>query len=62
MLIASVRAEPAFVFLVLAFIWSLRAVRIGFPRWSTALPAYAIGAIAAYWTIDRIVGFLPIGA
>jgi hypothetical protein len=25
--------------------------------WAWRVPAYAIGAIAAYWTVERVVGF-----
>ncbi len=31
--------------------------RLDPPRWITALPVYAIGAMAAFWTIERIAGF-----
>jgi hypothetical protein len=27
------------------------------PAWAWRVPTYAIGGMAAYWTIDRIVGF-----
>jgi hypothetical protein len=27
------------------------------PRWSTVLPAYAIGGLASYWLIERIIAF-----
>jgi hydrogenase/urease accessory protein HupE len=26
-------------------------------RWAQALPVYAIGSVAAYWTIERVTGF-----
>lgn len=31
--------------------------RIPWPRWAEAMPVYAIGAMAAFWTIERIAGF-----
>jgi hypothetical protein len=27
------------------------------PRWAEAVPAYAIGAVAMYWVIERMVAF-----
>jgi len=27
------------------------------PQWANQAPAYLIGSIAAYWTIERTVGF-----
>jgi len=27
------------------------------PKWAPQLPAYGIGAVAAFWTIERLVGF-----
>jgi hydrogenase/urease accessory protein HupE len=27
------------------------------PRWSTVLPAYAIGGLASYWLVERVVAF-----
>jgi hydrogenase/urease accessory protein HupE len=31
--------------------------RISWPQWAWRLPVYAIGSLAAFWTIDRIAGF-----
>lgn len=45
----------AVVFLVAA----ARKTKIDFSARLRAAPAYGIGCIAAYWTIDRIVGFWP---
>jgi len=45
--------QIAFVFLVLALIWAFRELQVRWPRWSEPVPAYAIGAIAAFWFIDR---------
>ena len=43
------------VFILLTFI----ADRISLPRvgWAKVAAAYAIGSVAAYWTIERVVGF-----
>jgi uncharacterized membrane protein YqjE len=27
------------------------------PRWASLAPAYLIGTVAAYWTIERTLGF-----
>lgn len=49
--------QLAFVAVVLAALAAMKRVRwLGSP-WILPLPAYAIGAIAAYWTIDRVAGF-----
>jgi hypothetical protein len=29
------------------------------PTWLQALPAYAIGAVAVAWTLERVAGFWP---
>jgi len=31
--------------------------RINWPEWAWRVPVYAIGSLAAFWTIDRIAGF-----
>lgn len=45
--------QLAFVAVVLAVMWAHRAVAAQLPRWSEAVPAYAIGSIATYWFIGR---------
>jgi hydrogenase/urease accessory protein HupE len=42
-----------FVFTALALAWSFRALEVLWPRWVEALPAYAVGGLGAYWTIQR---------
>jgi hydrogenase/urease accessory protein HupE len=32
--------------------------RISWPQWAWRVPVYAIGSMAAFWTIDRISGFM----
>ena len=48
--------QLAFVAAALALAAAARSVwpRV---RWPDALPAYGIGALAAYWTIERVAGF-----
>lgn len=31
--------------------------RVSWPQWAWRLPVYAIGSLAAFWTLDRISGF-----
>lgn len=45
-----------FITTVLAAIVAARRVRLPHGDWSWKLPVYAIGAVAAYWTIDRATG------
>lgn len=47
--------QLAFVLLVLALIWAHRQLNAGLPRWGDALPAYAIGSIAMFWFIGRLI-------
>lgn len=45
-----------FIAVVLALWFALR--RIPWPAWSWRIPVYGIGGMAAFWTIERISGFL----
>ncbi len=49
--------QLAFVAAVLAAGALLARLRVAWPAWSWYLPPYAIGAIAAYWTIERLARF-----
>ncbi len=31
--------------------------RSSLPAWAWRIPAYGIGAVAAFWTIERVAGF-----
>jgi len=44
-----------FITAVLAAWAGLRRVR--WPAWAWRVPVYAIGSLAAFWTIERIAGF-----
>jgi hypothetical protein len=46
--------QLAFVFVVLALIWAHRQAEATLPRWGAALPAYAIGSVAAFWFLVRV--------
>jgi hypothetical protein len=47
--------QLAFVFLILALERSFRVLAVRWPRFVEALPAYAVGSLGAYWTIERTV-------
>lgn len=47
--------QLAFVLLVLALMWAHRRLQAELPRWGAALPAYAIGSVAMFWFIGRLV-------
>lgn len=44
-----------FVFIIVALIKSFVTLEIRWPRWSRYLPAYSVGGLGAYWTIQRTV-------
>jgi hypothetical protein len=44
-----------FIAAVFAAWWLLR--RLPMPAWAWRVPVYGIGAMAAFWTIERIAGF-----
>jgi hydrogenase/urease accessory protein HupE len=46
-----------FVTVVLALLWVGRKAIHARPRWLEAVPAYAIGSIAAFWLIERVSAF-----
>src|SRR5258708_9774772 len=50
--------QLAFVLLVLALIWAHRRLQAILPRWGDLLPAYAIGSVAMFWFIGRLVRVL----
>jgi hydrogenase/urease accessory protein HupE len=46
-----------FVAAVVALGSAARRFPLPWPAWAWRVPAYGIGALAAYWTIERVVGF-----
>jgi len=50
--------QLGFVLLVLALIWAHRRLNAVLPRWGDLLPAYAIGSVAMFWFIGRLVRVL----
>ncbi len=47
--------QLGFVALVLALERSFRVLEIRWPRWAQALPAYTVGSLGAFWTVQRLV-------
>jgi len=45
--------QIAFVLLIVLLERSFRTLAIRWPRWVEAMPAYAIGTLGAFWTIQR---------
>jgi hydrogenase/urease accessory protein HupE len=50
--------QLGFVGLVLLLARSFRTLEIRWPKWALAVPAYAVGTLGAFWTIDRTVALL----
>jgi len=49
--------QLAFVFVLLVVIWAINQRKVEYPKWVKLAPAYSIGAIAAMWCIERVLGF-----
>jgi hypothetical protein len=49
--------QLVFVTAVLGLFFVLTRTPRTWPRWVEAVPAYAIGAVAMFWVIERIVAF-----
>lgn len=45
--------QLVFVFLILLLAWSFRTLKIVWPKWVEVVPAYSVGSLGAYWTIQR---------
>jgi uncharacterized protein YfaA (DUF2138 family) len=43
-----------FVFLILLLERAFRVLEVRWPRLVEALPAYTVGSLGAYWTIQRL--------
>ena len=52
--------QLGFIALVLALERSFRVLEIRWPRWAQALPGYTVGALGAFWTVQRVA--LLVGA
>jgi hydrogenase/urease accessory protein HupE len=49
--------QLGFVAVFLLFVHSIRSLQIRWPKWSRPIPAYTIGSFAAFWVIQRVLGF-----
>ncbi len=47
----------AFILAVVGVIALARGLRLDPPRWARAMPAYAIGIVATFWTFERVRAF-----
>ena len=46
-----------FIAAVLVLLFLVRKLHSEWPDWTTQVPAYGIGSIAAFWFIERVAGF-----
>ncbi len=46
--------QVAFVLLVILLERSFRVLEVRWPYWATALPGYTVGALGAFWTLQRV--------
>jgi len=49
--------QLAFVIAAMLLIWIMNTVRTDWPSWMKGVPPYAIGSIAAFWLIERVMSF-----
>ena len=50
--------QLGFVGLILALESSFRVLEVQWPRWVQILPAYTVGSLGAFWTVQRLVMLL----
>ncbi|MGA0344888.1 MAG: hypothetical protein ACO3RT_02075 [Arenicellales bacterium] len=48
--------QVAFVAVILGLWWTMRSLTI--PMWLQYAPGYLVGAVGAFWTIDRIAALM----
>ncbi len=46
--------QLGFIGLILALEHSFRILEVRWPRWAQALPAYTVGSLGAFWTVQRL--------
>jgi hydrogenase/urease accessory protein HupE len=49
--------QLAFVVVVLALLWLFNKIKFTWPVWVKWLPPYAIGSLASFWLIERVIAF-----
>lgn len=47
-----------FIVIMFLLIRALHKIPYNWPKWVYQLPAYCIGGIAAFWLVERVIGFL----
>jgi hypothetical protein len=50
-----------FILIVLGLLALLRRLPVSMPKGAWRLVPYSIGGVAAFWTIERVISFLPVG-
>jgi hydrogenase/urease accessory protein HupE len=50
--------QLAFVVVVLSCIWVFRMYLKNVPSWTKWVPSYAIGSIAAFWFLERVINII----
>jgi hydrogenase/urease accessory protein HupE len=50
--------QLGFIALFLALERSFRVLEVRWPRWAQALPAYTVGSLGAFWTVQRLAVLL----
>ena len=53
--------QIVFVFVALTAVWLLGRIRKDWPTWTAQVPAYGIGALAAFWLVERLIGIWRLG-
>jgi len=48
-----------FIAAVMNLLWLLQRLHLSAPPAAWRILPYSIGGLAAYWTIDRVMSFLP---
>ena len=51
--------QLAFVGLILLTVRAFKALDIAWPAWSRLAPAYVVGSLGAFWTVQRVMLMLP---
>jgi hydrogenase/urease accessory protein HupE len=54
--------QLCFVALIVLLERSFKVLEVRWPRWAEAMPAYAVGGLGAFWTIDRVAAIFAGGA
>ncbi len=47
--------QLAFVLLAIAVAWAARTLALDRPAWVSRIPAYTVGSLGAFWTIQRVL-------